>query len=225
MANENPFGRRHFVEFFATVTLWIAVILCLPPPHRGTVNGHEVVLTTLFGHIVPDWVLKVFIAGLLGLSYGIVVSVGHRLWPEKEAAADEPDGPGLALHYVPWEGTPTMTAAEYLFEASFIPVFLTEEEEDELVTADIEARHAWLATAPEATLRDLIPECERLVDETSPGWAHGYVVKVLTAHHERGIPAREEIEAMVARIRERGAFTGDLGDWWFDREGSEEDRV
>jgi hypothetical protein len=133
----------------------------------------------------------------LSLVYGLIWYVGRLFWPE--AKIDEMDDQ-------PWEGTPKTTAEEFLTaEPSWGRCWDTDENDDmaELVCF-LDAQTRWLQSAPEETLRDLVPACERLSLGSSALSAEALVARVIEASEIRGIPTREEIDRLIERIESRG---------------------
>lgn len=116
---------------------------------------------------------------------------------------DEEDEDGPV--FLPWTGTSETTAEEFLKAEGPEQLrggYWGSEEEDREDLAFDAKLEAWLATAPEATLRDLVPTYEQIATGMNKSTKKLYLYRLQLAEEARGIPSQAEIDRLEAETRE-----------------------
>lgn len=190
----------------------LTLALTAPPPQRTIVNGQEVVKVILFGYVVPKWAFVVIGLPLFAGVHYLLTKALDAAWPDGEtvevekvfARADggyvawQPEVPGTAspMEYTPPTLDQYTTAREFLttYPPNAMRTLLGVDTVKETMEFD-QILEAWLRTAPEETLHDLLPVAQELqaaglFDDDASYW-------LFQAHQIRGIPTKMEYEALT----------------------------
>lgn len=198
----------------------MALILCLvgllilglnsPQPRRSTITGE--LEAVAFGHIIPKWAFYVFGVPLLFGAHYLFTKLIDFIWREPENIQAEKVFAREDGGYVAWvpEEPGTPSPMEYkpptLDEHTTAKEFLTIDPPNAMRTLlgvdtmkEIEEFDQllidWLRSAPAETLRNLIPTAEEL--KAARQLDDDAVYRLFQAHTERGIPSKEELEAIT----------------------------